>query len=395
MANTLSTLWGLDPNVTFLNHGSFGATPLAVLRHQMELRQRLEAEPVRFMMREMEPLYQESLATLAFLIGAQSQDLVFVPNVTHGVNAVMRSLPLQPGDEILTTNQDYYAVRNTLELVARRSGARVVVADIPFPLTDESQVVQAIKDKISPATRIALIDHVTSPTALIFPVEKIVQVFTERGIDTLIDGAHAPGMVPLAVESLGAAYYTGNCHKWLCAPKGAGFLWVRRDKQELIHAPISSYTRSSPYRLSPFQLEFYWSGTLDPTAYLSVGYAIQYMASLLEQGWPAIMQRNRDLIIKARQSYCRILGQPAPCPEHMLGSMASVPLPAHNVSLPLPAFYIDELQEKLIAQFGVQVPVMMWPRPPHRLLRFSAQLYNTLAQYELLTEAITKLAYAA
>jgi isopenicillin-N epimerase len=393
MEHSFQDLWGLDRQVAFLNHGSFGATPLAILQFQSGLRRRLEAEPVRFMMRELEPLYQQSLAVLATMIGAQQQDLVFVPNVTHGVNAVMRSLSFGPNDEILTTNQDYYAVRNTLELVARRCGAKVVVADVPFPLADEEEVVQAIREKITARTRIALIDHVTSPTALVFPVEKIVRLLNERGIDTLIDGAHAPGMVPVAVEKLGATYYTGNCHKWICAPKGSGFLWVRRDKQDVIHPPISSYTRSSPYSLTPFQLEFYWSGTVDPTAYLAVGYAISYMNALLKEGWSAIMQHNRDLVLQARRHYCSTLGQPEPCPESMLGSMASMSLPPHDVALPLPAFYLDELQEQLIANYHLQVPVMIWPRPPQRLLRISAQLYNTLAQFKSLTQAISDLVY--
>ena len=395
MKNAFADLWGLDPQVTFLNHGSFGATPLAVLQYQSELRRQLEAEPVRFMMRELEPLYRRSLMVLADLIGAQQQDLVFVPNATHGVNAVVRSLSFREGDEILTTNHDYYAVRNTLQLVAQRSGARVVVAEVPFPLSDEQEVVQAIREKISTRTRLAVIDHVTSPTALIFPVQQIVRLLQERDIDVLIDGAHAPGMIPLDVEKIGAAYYTGNCHKWLCAPKGAGFLWVRPDRQELIHPPVSSYTRSSSYSLTPFQLEFYWAGTLDPTAYLSVGKAISYMQSLLEKGWPGIMKRNRDLIIQARRHYCATLSQAPSCPEQMLGSMAALELPAGDVVGPLPAFYMDALQERLISDYGIQVPIMMWPGPPRRLVRFSAQLYNDLPHYEKLTLAMARLAAPA
>jgi len=384
--------WSLDPSVTFLNHGSFGATPKPVLAFQQALRLRMEAEPVRFMMQELQTHYLASLSALAKLLQAQAQDMVFLPNATHGVNAVLRSLRLQPEDEIVTTSHDYFAIRNTLEYVTHRCGGQLICASVPFPVSDEEEIVQAILDRVTDRTRLVLIDHITSPTAILFPVEKIVQRLQERGIDTLIDGAHGPGMVDLALEKIGAAYYTGNCHKWLCAPKGAAFLWVRKDKQAEMEPLVTSYRRSTPSSLSPFQLEFFWSGTGDPTAYLSVAEAIRFLETLLPGGLAELRRRNHELVVASRRHLCDRLQIEPPCPESMLTAMASLALPqASDCPSPLPAFYLDPLQRRLIKEFAIQVPIMIWPRPPYRLLRISCQIYNHLSQYELLGDALKQM----
>jgi len=216
----LAVHWALDPSVVFLNHGSFGACPRAVLERQSELRTRMEAEPVRFLSKELQPLLDESRERLAQLLSTVPENLVFVPNATTGVNAVVQSLEIKAGDEILTTNQDYNACRNALKAVAERVGGKVVVAQVPFPVRDEAQVIDAVLSGVSERTRLAMIDHVTSPTAVVYPIEKIVRALEERGIDTLVDGAHAPGMLPVDLDALRPAYYTGNCHKWLSHPKG-------------------------------------------------------------------------------------------------------------------------------------------------------------------------------
>ena len=295
--------------MTFLNHGSFGACPLDVLERQQELRAAMEREPVDFLVRRMTPLLDESRDTLAGLIGADPADVVFVQNATAGVNAVLRSLAFRPGDEILVTAHDYNACRNVARYVAGRTGAAVVEAELPLPIDSPQQVVDAVLSRTTPRTRLALLDHITSPTALIFPIAELVRELDRRGIDTLVDGAHAPGMVPLDMKQLGAAYYTGNCHKWLCAPKGAGFLHVRRDRQEGIQPPILSHGWNRPRPgYSPFQDAFDWPGTLDPTAWLCVGEAIRFISTLMPGGLPALIERNHELAMLGRRILCRAAG---------------------------------------------------------------------------------------
>jgi isopenicillin-N epimerase len=298
-------LWGLAPGTVFLNHGSFGACPRAVLDFQSELRRRMEAEPVQFLWRRYEELLEPARVSAARFVGASPKDFVFTTNATAGVNSVIRSLELKPGDEILTTSHDYNACRNVLIESARRARARVVVAEIPFPLRAEDQVVEAILKSVTRRTRLAMIDHVTSNTALVLPVARLVRELHERGVDALVDGAHAPGMVPLDLNQLGAAYYTANLHKWTCAPKGAAFLWVRQDKQDAVQPAVISHGNNRPRPgFTPFQDRFDWTGTFDLTAWLCVPPAIQFMGKLLTGGWSALRKRNHELAVKARQDLC-------------------------------------------------------------------------------------------
>lgn len=383
-------LWWLDPAITFLNHGSFGACPKPVLAHQEQLRRRLEREPVSFMVRELEPLLDGARAKLAAFVGAKPKDLVFVANATSGINAVLRSLEFNPGDEILITNHEYNACRNVVDFVTQRARAKAVVAPIPFPLRSENQIIEPILERVTDRTRIALIDHVTSQTALVLPIEKIVRELEGRSIPVLIDGAHAPGMIPLQLTRLGASYYTGNCHKWICAPKGAALLHVREDRQQEIRPTVISHgANSSRKDRSRFQLEFGWAGTWDPSAMLSVPAAIDFMGSLLPDGWPGVMRRNRALAIAGRDLLCSFLKIAAPCPESMIGSIASVPIAdASSAKPPKTPLYLDALQERLFSRHGIEVPVIPWPAPPRRLLRISAQLYNSLPDYENLCDAL-------
>ncbi|HVZ32281.1 MAG TPA: aminotransferase class V-fold PLP-dependent enzyme, partial [Polyangiaceae bacterium] len=257
--------WSLASGLTFLNHGSFGACPRAVLDHQAELRTRLEASPVQFMLNVVPELERLRNAVAPF-VGANPEVVVFVRNATEGVNAVLRSLVLAAGDEILTSNHVYPACLNALRFVAERAGATVRIVDVPFPVRSGEQVVEAFRSGITPRTRLALIDHVTSVTALVFPVAAIAAVMREHGVASLVDGAHAAGMLELEIPALGVDYYATNFHKWVCAPKGAGLLWVRRELQEQIHPSVVSHGFSEP---SPrrFQAMFDWTGTSDPTAW--------------------------------------------------------------------------------------------------------------------------------
>lgn len=383
--------WLLEPEITFLNHGSFGACPVPVLEAQQRLRQQMEREPLRFFVREFEELLDAARSALAEFVGADASELAFVPNATTGVNAVLRSLSFHPGDELLTTDHEYNACRNVLNFVAERTGAKVVVAKVPFPIDSPQQMIDAVIECVTPKTKLALLDHITSQTGLILPIPKLAGELARLGVDTLIDGAHAPGMIPLDLKSYGATYYTGNCHKWLCAPKGAAFLYVRRDKQAEIRPMTISHGANSPRTdKSFFQLEFDWMGTDDPSAYLCVPEAIRFMGSLLPGGWPELMAQNRAMALAARQILCEVLNVSPPCPDEMIGSIAVVPLPDDETEL-IKTRLIPPLQNALWERFNIEVPVTYWPRYPQQLIRISAQIYNTAAQYEYLAESLTEL----
>ncbi len=385
--------WLLDPAVTFLNHGSFGSCPRPVVGFQQVIRARLERQPIQFFVRDLEPLMDAARASLAQFLGAGADDLVFVPNATAGVNTVLRSLRFRPGDELLVTDHEYNACRNALDFVAADRGARVVVARIPFPLRRVEEVLEAVMGRVTRRTRLALLDHVTSPTGLVLPMARLVRELEARGVDTLVDGAHAPGMVPLNLRRLGAAYYTGNCHKWLCAPKGAAFLHVRPDRQQRLRPLVISHGANSPRTdRSRFQIEFGWTGTWDPSAMLSVPEAIRCVGGLLPGGWPAVMAHNRQLALAGRERLCQALQIEKPSPDTMIGSLASVPLSDSSaIEPPKSPLYQDPLQDELLGRFRIEVPIIPWPAPPRRLLRISAQLYNSLPQYQRLADALVLL----
>jgi len=388
--NEWAALWPLDRSVAFLNHGSYGACPAEVLRYQSALRAEMEAEPVRFLGRELDDRLDAARARLGAFVGADPDDLAFVSNATGGVNAVLRSLRLAAGDELLTTDHAYQACRNTLDFVAGRTGARVVTVTLPFPVTSPQAIVDVVLAGVTPRTRLALLDHITSPTALILPLERLVAALAARGIDAVVDGAHAPGMVPLDLRALGAAYYSGNCHKWLCTPKGSAFLWVRRDRQADVHPlTISHGAKGERAGRSRFRLEFDWTGTQDPTAWLTVPMAIDYLAGLVPGGWPALMARNRALALEARRLLCEAVGTAPACPEEMIGSIASVILP-DNRTVETGWRVRDPIQGRLFEAWGIEVPIMRWPAPPKRMIRVSAQLYNHLPQYVRLAGALRK-----
>lgn len=383
--------WVLAPDVAFLNHGSFGACPKPILELQASLRLQMEAEPVQFLWRRYEERLELSRRQVAKFVGARPQDLVFVTNATTGVNAVVRSLKLKPGDEILSTNHDYNACHNVVVEAARRAGAKLVVAQVPFPLASADEVVDAVVGATTERTRLALLDHVTSNTGLVFPVAKLVRELKGRGVDTLVDGAHAPGMLPLQLSRLGAAYYTANLHKWTCAPKGAAFLWVREDRQrEVQPAVISHGNNTTRPGYSAFQDRFDWAGTFDPTAWLCAGEAIRWLGELLPGGWRELRDRNHRLAVNARRVLSGALGVEAPCPEDMLGTLATLPLPERFQGVPR-SEKIDAEQQRLYDRFRIEVPFVRMGRPERRYFRVSAHIYNSLPEYKYLGEALAVL----
>ena len=391
-------LWSLDSEIDFLNHGSFGACPQEVLQVQSEFRARLERQPVQFLVRELEGELDVARQVLAAFLGAGAAGLVFVPNATTGVNTVLRSLEPElradPGCELLVTDQEYNACRNALDVTAGRTGARVVVAELPFPCPGSEAVVGAVLEKVTDRTRLVLIDHVTSQSAMVLPVAKIVAALNERGIESLVDGAHAPGMVPLDLASLGATYYTGNCHKWLCAPKVAGFLWVSEGRRESVRPLVISHgANAAPGGRSRYQVEFGWTGTFDPSPYLCVPKSLEVMGALLPGGWDQLRAANRELVLEAREILCGALGIEVPCPDAMIASMATLPIPdsgpgARPPSVPV---YVDPLQDEILEEYRIELPIFPWPGFPRRVLRVSAQAYNSSPQYVRLALALKEL----
>jgi isopenicillin-N epimerase len=404
MPSDLARHWRLDPAVTFLNHGSFGACPQPVLDAQQAWRDRLEREPVRFLARDLTGRLATVREALGEFVQADPDDLALIPNATSGVNAIVRALRFEPGDEILSTDHDYNAVLNVLRHVAERDGVRVVVAELPFPAVSPEDVVERVVGAVTARTRLAVISHVTSPTALVQPVERIVGLLAERGIDTLVDGAHAPGMLPLDLDALGAAYYTGNLHKWVCAPKGAAFIHVRRDRQAGVRPATISHGANAPILdRSRYRVEFDWQGTLDPTAWLAVPAAIDFVGGLVDGGWPAVMARNRGLTLRARDALARLLGEERGSPDEMIGSMVALPLPRAGPlgglaggSSPLDT---DPLQQVLFDRFAVEVPIGAWPVPAaisgqttRRVIRVSTALHNDIDDVDRLVAALAEFA---
>lgn len=383
--------WFLDPKVTFLNHGSFGSCPRPVLERQTELRERMEREPVLFLARELPALLDQARYALAEFLGADPEGLVFVTNATMGVNTVLHHFPLSPGDELLTTDHAYNACRNVLEFRARSAAARVTVASVPFPVSGPEQVVEAVLKRVTPRTRLVLLDHVTSPTALVFPVQELARLLAERGIPLLVDGAHAPGLLPMNLEEIGAPFYTGNAHKWLSAPKGAAFLWVAPEWRERIAPLVISHGYNDPGPASRFRKLFDWTGTADPTPFLAIPEALRQIGRLFPGGWDELRRRNNELVLAGREMLLEVLGQPAPAPREMLAAMAAVILP------PVPEIRPgrDPWESTLFDRYQIEVPVIPWPAPPRRLLRISAQAYNHLEQYRQLADRLGELVSGA
>ncbi len=391
-------IWTLDPNVTHLNHGSFGAAPVAVQDEQARWRSAMEANPVRFMLEDYQPALEQSRAALAGFIGADPAGVVFVRNATEGVNAVLRSLlpRFGPSSELVVTTHGYNACSNVARYVSEVTGAGLIEVDVPFPISRPDQITERVLDAISPATSLVMIDHVSSPTGVVFPVEEIIREIATLagadgaagGIPVLIDGAHAPGMIPFDIDSMGAAFVIGNCHKWMCAPKGVGYLYVAERYRDTIMAPsIShSYNGAWPGSSSTFHSHFDWTGTDDPSARLTIPTALRTVESLHPDGWPGVMAANHALVCSGRDLICDSLGIAHPAPHEMLGSIAAIPVPPAGGSDSI----FDPLQAALRHGHDIEVPVFTWPSPPNRLLRISAQLYNTIDDYERLAAALAE-----
>ena len=386
--SALSKHWGLDNDITFLNHGSFGACPIPVIKKQRELQDQMESEPVRFMIRELEQLWDAARAATAKFLGTDSKDLVFVKNTTMGVNTVFHSLRWNRGDEVLITDHTYGACLNTIRYYAELNGYVIKVVKVPFPMKNEQEMIMALDSGITSKTKLLFIDHITSASGTVFPVEKIVPHFKEKGIDVFVDGAHAPGMLDLNIDALGADYYVGNCHKWICSPKGSAILYVHPAKQKNI-GPLQVshiYDRSTDWAK-----QFFWPATDDYTNYLSVPEAIKFMGSLFPEGWKALREHNRGLILHARKIISRIFDFPLPVPDSMTGSIGNICL--GKAELPSYGFnFIHPVQDMLYNKYKIEVPIIIFPREnPMLWVRPAAQAYNDISQYEYLAQALKEI----
>lgn len=387
MPSALLTEFLLDPELTFLNHGSFGACPRVVLAEQSALRERLERDPIHFLTRELEQLLDAARREAARFIDADPEHFVFVRNATSAVNTVLASVALGAGDELLLTNHGYAACRNAAEYWATRAGARLVEARLPWPTPDADSIVEAVCAAVGPHTRLALLDHVTSPSALVLPIERLVRELHARGVPVLVDGAHAPGQLPLSVRRIGADYYTGNFHKWCCAAKGAAFLIATPERKPTLRPLVVSHGASAnrPERPRTW-LEFDWVGTEDPTAYLSVPRALAFLQDVVPGGAPALLAQNHGLALEARALLCAELGAIPSGPESMVGAMAALTLPGSGWASP------ESLYQRLLDEYRIQIPVFALPGQSAPCVRLSAHVYNSRSDYEHLAAALRTLA---
>jgi isopenicillin-N epimerase len=366
-------LWRLDPDFVTVNHGSFGATPDCILAAQDAWRRRMEEQPTRFMGHVLPGALREAAAWLGAFLGAQGEDIAFCDNATSGCNAVLRSLRLEPGDDVLVLDHCYGAVRNTVRFVTERAGARLTEARVPFPAVDDDALIANLATALTERTRLVVVDHITSGSALVIPLQRVIAVCHDAGVPVLVDGAHGPGQVDIDLATLGADWYSGNCHKWLCAPKGCAFLWTAPARQAETHPTVISHGFGNGYLA-----EFDWTGTRDPSAWLCAPTAIDFHARL---GGASMRQRNIDLAAEAASLLALRLNSE---------TVVAVPGGAMRlVRLPIAggAADVKPLRTRLVSA-GTDAPVHaigdgLW-------LRLSAFAYNELEDYARLADIVAR-----
>lgn len=368
----------LRRDMSFLNHGSFGACPKPVFDVYQSWQRELESQPVEFLGRRHDALISDARETVGPYIGADPATFVLVPNATFGINIVARSLDLQPGDEVLTTDHEYGAADRTWKFNCNLRGALYTKRPIPYPLPNNKEIVEELWRGVSERTKVIFLSHITSPTAVIFPVAEICRRAREVGIITVIDGAHAPGQVSINMQEIGADFYTGNFHKWLCAPKGAAFLYARPDRQPLLQPLIVSWGWESE-RPGPslFLDHFTWPGTSDPSAYLSVGAAIKFQA---DNDWPSIRAACHSMAMWARNRLVALTGLSPLCAEDQFAQMFAVELPAGS---------LEKLGTRLWDEYRVEVPLIRWNN--RDFFRVSIQAYNKPEDIYQLEDALSTL----
>jgi isopenicillin-N epimerase len=367
----------LRPGVIYLNHGAFGACPKPVFEAYQGWQRELESHPVEFFARRSKSLLAGARRALGAYVGADADDVVFVPNATTGINIVARSVSLAPGDEVLGTDHEYGATEMTWQFVCERKGASYVRAPVPVPVTSTANVVDEVWSRVTPRTRVLVLSHITSPTALTLPIETLIERARGRGILTVIDGAHAPGQIDLDLDALGPDFYAGNCHKWMCAPKGSGFLYARRERQALLDPVITSWGwRPETPGPSRFVDLHEHQGTRDLAAFLAVPAAIEFLST---HDWNSVRARCQALVRTASRAMHAMTGL-APLYPDDAGWYVQM------AAMELPACDIDAVALRLRDEFHIEVPVRRWNGRP--ILRVSAQAYNTESDIEALIAAL-------
>lgn len=387
MSDNLARHFLLRDDVTFLNHGSFGACPRPVFETYQGWQLELEREPVEFLGRRLHDLLRVPRVALAAELGCGSEDIVGVLNATTGLNIVIQSLDLKPGDQILTTDHEYSALEKSWAYICRKTGAEVVVVNVPIPLLTETQFTDAILAGMTDRTRVLFLSHITSPTALLFPIERAIAEARRRGIWSVIDGAHTPGHIRLDLDAIGADFYSGNCHKWLMAPKGSAFLHARPEVQGLLDPLVVSHgwTKESrepgargAFGNSPFIDEIEIQGTRDPAAWLAVPAALQFRN---DNDWWAIADHCRALAQETAQRLGELTGlAPLSAAQFCAPQMVAMPIPECDTA---------ELHRTLFERYGIEIPVLKWRDTC--IVRLSVQGYNSQPQMDHLLGALTEL----
>jgi isopenicillin-N epimerase len=380
--SSLKEFFLLDPNVVFLNHGSYGATPKPVFEAYQNWQLRLERQPVLFLGREFNDLMDQARSALGEYLHADADDLVFIPNATHGVNIIAHSLQLQPGDEILTSDHEYGACDFTWDLICRKTGAKYLHQPIPLPANTEEEIVEQYWQGVTPQTKVVYLSHITSATAIRLPVEKICALARQAGILTIIDAAHSPGQIPVDLQALEADFIFGNCHKWMLGPKGAAFLFVRREAQQLVEPLIVSWGFNPTPEFttgSRFVDLLQWTGTRDPATFLTVPAAIQFMR---EQDWENVRLHCHRLLQQAIKRICDLTDLPPlyPLDSNFYSQMAIAPLPPCDPAV---------LKSRLYDEFRIEVPVIQWQ--DRQFIRISVQGYNDQTDVDALVVGLTQL----
>lgn len=382
--------WSLDPELVFLNHGSFGATPNYILDRQREYVRELESSPVEFSVRSMYPLYYEAKKSLANFVGTSENNIYFVPNTTIGVNHILHNIR-DENKSWLTTNHGYGACLHALEKIGDLKNCQVIKADIPYPIDSEDTILEQIESAILLNTTIALIDYITSATAIVFPIKRIIDLLHSKNIRVIVDAAHAPGMVEFNIDELDADYFIANCHKWICSPKGSAFVYVH-PRHQSAHKPVfySFYNDWDTNNDRHWSNQFIWEGTKDYSAYFAVKDSLEFMPTLIDGGWDAIKKHNRDLAIRGAKYIANKLSVSLPAPESMLGSIVNIPLPDDRIP-DIKFNYYSSIKNVLFDKYKIEVPTMFFPSAPQQYVRVSAQLYNSMEQYAYLADSLERI----